>query len=65
MAACRALAARSYSPFVRLLLWDLCEQKVENWSEAEKTEKLVKAVQELPEKLVERLKCKLILMCGF
>lgn len=58
MAACRALAARSYSPFVRILLWDLCELKMPNeWTDAEKAERMIKATQELPEQLSERIKC--------
>lgn len=60
MAAIRAFASRSYSSFLNALFWDLCELRMPSeLSKAQKTEKLIKAAQELPEQLAERLKCML------
>lgn len=62
VAATRAFASRSYIAYLRVLFWDLCEQKsLSQWSNVEKAEKLIKATQELPDQLCERLKCKFII----
>jgi hypothetical protein len=58
VAATRALASRSYSAFLSALFWDLCELKMPpELSKAQRAEKLLKAAQELPDQLTERLKC--------